>query len=84
VDPDPDGGFYRVPNYVPDVHASKVAAWVAAETTAGRYTPSTRGFRQRLCSSWCRGQRPLGHGQTASHTRSFPAYRYQHQPGNLY
>jgi len=31
-DPGPDGTFYKVPNYVPDVHAPKVAAWVAAET----------------------------------------------------
>ena len=35
-DPEPDGAFYKVPNYVPDIHAPKVAAWVAAEATAGR------------------------------------------------
>jgi hypothetical protein len=44
VDPDPDGAFYRVPNYVPDVHAPNVAAWVAAETTAGRYAPIREAF----------------------------------------
>jgi protein-S-isoprenylcysteine O-methyltransferase Ste14 len=36
--------FYKVPNYVPDVHAPKVAAWVAAETTAGRYAPIHHAF----------------------------------------
>jgi hypothetical protein len=44
VDPDPNGAFYRVPNYVPDVHAPKVAAWVAAETTAGRHAPIREAF----------------------------------------
>jgi hypothetical protein len=43
-DPEPDGVFYKVPNYVPDVHAPKVAAWVAAETVAGRYAPIRQAF----------------------------------------
>jgi len=43
-DPEPDGTFYKVPNYVPDVHAPKVAAWVAAETAAGRYAPISETF----------------------------------------
>ena len=44
VDSQPDGAFYRVPNYVPDVHAPKVSAWVAAETAAGRYAPVSEAF----------------------------------------
>jgi hypothetical protein len=44
VDPDPDGAFYRVPNYVRDIHAPKVAAWIAAETAAGRYAPIRQAF----------------------------------------
>jgi hypothetical protein len=43
-DPEPDGAFYKVPNYVPDVHVPKVAAWVAAETAAGRYAPIHKTF----------------------------------------
>ena len=43
-DPEPDGAFYKVPNYVPDVHAPKVAAWVAAEATAGRYATIRQAF----------------------------------------
>ena len=43
-DPEPDGVFYKVPNYVPDVHAPKVAAWIAAETVAGRYAPIRQAF----------------------------------------
>jgi hypothetical protein len=43
-DPEPDGIFYKVPNYVPDVHTPKVGAWVAAEVTAGRYAPIQQSF----------------------------------------
>ena len=43
-DPEPLGPFYKVPNYVPDIHAPKVAAWVAAETSAGRYAPIHQTF----------------------------------------
>jgi hypothetical protein len=40
TDPDPDGEFYSVANYVPVEHVEKVDAWVQSETVetvAGRY-----------------------------------------------
>jgi hypothetical protein len=84
VDPDPGGTFYRVPNYVPEEHASKASAWVQAETAAGIYAPITKAIARGFCGSWCRGQRSLGHGQSSNCARILSTDRYQYQSGNFY
>ena len=53
TDPDPDGDYYSIPNYVPSEHSDKVDAWVRSESVAGRYIPidpsSARGTAALGC-----------------------------------